>query len=313
MDNINDELAELFKNTLTVVDDSYKFKVKLNLSEDVYTNLKSIQYAGEIAQHVSTGIVSGGAYYLTWTTSLGIWKSLALSAGLISTPVGWIMLAGGLGFMSSVAYKKISDKVSTKIEEKTMEGIKVPKWINTPLDQLGVALSELMLFPALKIAMADGDLSELEEQYIKNYFINDWGYNSTYIDEAMNATKKVTKYKTIDDYASIIKEKSKAYVEIDYQKIIESLLSFVWEIISIDGSPNTHKQEEYLRLAQCLEEKSTLKTLKNVLKIGGKKISVCAGSMGMKTYNTAKTVGKKVQDCAIEVNYCIKDKYHFNK
>jgi hypothetical protein len=57
----------------------------------------------------------------------------------------------------------------------------VPKYINTPLDVIAVALIELMLPVSLKIAKADGELHQSELVAIHNFFAEEWGYSSGFV------------------------------------------------------------------------------------------------------------------------------------
>lgn len=78
--------------------------------------------------------------------------------------MGWVIAAGVL---SGGAYVGV-----TRLLERSKDNglIIVPKYINTPLDVIAVALIELMLPVSLKIANAGGGIQQSELTAIRNFF-----------------------------------------------------------------------------------------------------------------------------------------------
>lgn len=83
----NEFLSDLASNDVkSIIEDSLKFKSKLDLGEDAYTFLKNIK---NLSQVTLGGIVGGGVAFGIWSSSLSVLSGIGAAIGLVATPVGW--------------------------------------------------------------------------------------------------------------------------------------------------------------------------------------------------------------------------------
>jgi uncharacterized tellurite resistance protein B-like protein len=179
---ISDEenaIAE-FKSVTKVISNSEKFKIKLGIGSDAYTSLKAGNSAAKLwslGGAASTGVsvaasnTVASVFFGTFWTGVGI--------GTAVTPVGWLvgaaLASGGACYGVSRLYQSYSGK---RVQE-------VPKFLNSGLDVLGSKLFDLMGSLALKVAAIDGTIDPSEITAINEYFCEEWGYDQSYIDQAV--------------------------------------------------------------------------------------------------------------------------------
>ena len=136
-----------------VVSDELKFKAKLAIGENAYAELRT---ANAVRKYWDLfGALGGGA---------GLAKAGFLGLAMASSPLGWIVAAT----VSGGAWFAVMRTLSGATEDRVMV---IPKFINTPLDVLGSTLFGLMMPLALKVAVADGEVSAKERLCIRNYFV----------------------------------------------------------------------------------------------------------------------------------------------
>lgn len=129
------------------------------------------------AAATGAGIASSTAVAGTFFAPTGIaaWLGLATAA----TPIGWVVAAGvvaGAGYLGASRWLrgKVGDFSDT-----------IPRYINTPIDVLGVALMEFLGRISLKLASMDGDIHESERAFMSDHFVSEWGYDPAYVAHAL--------------------------------------------------------------------------------------------------------------------------------
>ena len=157
-----------------VVADPLRFKAKLAIGEEAYASLRLINRGREVWDVL--GAAGAGAA----VAKTGLVASLL---GASATPIGWVAFAAlASGGACYGMYRLLS---STKGERV----IEIPKYLNTPLDTLGLALFDLIAPLSLRLAAVDGTIEAAERQYLVDHLIGDWGLNRAFVEQSVAAVE----------------------------------------------------------------------------------------------------------------------------
>lgn len=244
--NINEELSDLFADTPSVIDDDFKFKTKLEIGDDHFTYLKGAKNLADFGGSILGGVGVGGIAATAWYSTLGVGGKLLLGVGLASQPVGWVVGAAALGATGIYGFKKAKDKFIKKAEDGLVT--KVPKFLNTPLDLLGLSIATLILPVSVKMAHADGNFCHMERSQILKYFTDEWGYNSEFIEKLMQAQESKMESFSYKDYAKTLKLVCKKTSEFKLSQVSDEILNFQREIILMDGEIHPDEEKEFATL-----------------------------------------------------------------
>ncbi len=157
-----------------VVADPLRFKAKLAIGEAAYASLRMINRGREVWDVL--GAAGAGAA----VAKTGMVASLL---GASTTPIGWVALAAlASGGACYGMYRLLSSTKGDRV-------IEIPKYLNTPLDTLGLALFDLIAPLSLRLAAVDGAVEPAERQYLIDHLINDWGLNRAFVEQSVAAVE----------------------------------------------------------------------------------------------------------------------------
>ena len=220
-----------------VLRDSLAFKAKLGIGEKAYgalrkrENLTTISEAIGVGTLASSAAASGVVATTFFSASSGVLGSALSAIGLgaaATTPVGWVVAAGvlaGGGYLG----------VSRILERPKNDGlIIIPKYINTPLDTIAVALVELILPLSLKVAEAGG-CGPTERAVIVKHFANEWGYDEGFISNlADNYNQELSAVNTARLVQALI-HYVKESPDCDQETVLNDFTQLLREVIEADG------------------------------------------------------------------------------
>lgn len=222
-----------------VVRDEMRFKAKLAIGEDAYAELRN---ANAIRKYWDLfGAVGGGAALakssIVATTFFAPHGFLALvGLGTAVTPVGWVIAAaavsGGAWFGIMHA---LGDATGSRVTV-------IPKCINTPLDIIGTKLFDLMMPLALKVAHADGHMSDHERQCIRNYFTDQWGYDQAFVDAGIALIEPRLDQFKISAVADELVAYKKSNPDCNYAVMSKDLVQFLREVMESDGEVDQREE-----------------------------------------------------------------------
>lgn len=157
-----------------VVADPLRFKAKLAIGEAAYASLRMINRGREVWDVL--GAAGAGAA----VAKTGMVASLL---GASATPIGWVALAAlASGGACYGMYRLLSSTKGDRV-------IEIPKYLNTPLDTLGLALFDLIAPLSLRLAAVDGAVEPAERQYLIDHLIGDWGLNRAFVEQSVAAVE----------------------------------------------------------------------------------------------------------------------------
>ncbi len=157
-----------------VVADPLRFKAKLAIGEAAYASLRMINRGREVWDVL--GAAGAGAA----VAKTGMVASLL---GASATPIGWVAFAAlASGGACYGMYRLLSSTKGDRV-------IEIPKYLNTPLDTLGLALFDLIAPLSLRLAAVDGAIEAAERQYLVDHLIDDWGLNRAFVEQSVAAVE----------------------------------------------------------------------------------------------------------------------------
>jgi len=279
----DEDLTHWFDDVEIIIRDPDKFKSKLVIGEDAYTTLRLKRRLGEFWNIASTATIAGGVAQSSAVASTFFAPAWFLSAlGVTAvTPIGWVVaaavLSGGACYGVTHYLRDVSkDKV-----------IKIPKFINTPIDVLALGLFDLMAPLALKVADADGHIDETEMQCIHAYLTHEWGYDETFIVKGLEFTESKLSEFSIEEQARTLAEFKKANRDCNYDAMSAELMSFLTAIMEADGREDKREKEAI---------ESVQKTFKDVSQSWFGKLQKSASAAIVATSETIKATSEQVGD-----------------
>jgi len=240
--SLADELETFFSETdAVVIEHPLSFKAKLGIGEKAYASLRLRENMTTFSEAIgigaaASGIAASGTVATTFFGGAGSGWLASIGLGTVAaTPVGWVIAAGVIAGGAYIGVSKILEA------PKDAGVVVVPKYINTPLDVIAVALIEMMLPVSLKIAAADGEICEAERNAIINHFTSEWGYSRGMVEALVTQyageVKQVTYSRLMESLTAYCAESP----DCDKESIIGGFLVHLREIVEADGV--LHEQE----------------------------------------------------------------------
>lgn len=245
---LNDDMKDFFNNEKIeiILDNKLSFKHKLNIGEKDYKYLNNAKNLQEFTEILIGGLTAAGIAYGGFLVTLSTLGQIGLAIGFVSTPIGWITLAGlgGAGLMYG------SKKVLKKADKASFD--KIPKYISTPLDILADNLMNLFLPIVIKISLLDGKFDPEEKTAIISYLAINWGYNRNYVKEKLDATYKNQSKFNYADIKKSLNIITKGTNGLDYNDIKLEITKMVTEVINSVNKSTSRKEEELKILKKLL-------------------------------------------------------------
>lgn len=225
---------EVFGDDLEcVVADALKFKRKLRIGEDAYKvlrakkGLQSIWDVGGVAMTAGSLAASPLVAGTFFASSAG-WLSF-IGIGVATTPIGWVLAAA---VATGGAYYGV-----TRLVQKQTEAMvdTIPRFINTPIDLLGMQLLDMIGALALRVASIDGEVAPSERQAIERHFVEEWGYDPHYVSRALDVLTTTTDTVSVKAIATTLAEFQAGNPDCNALAMQAELMRFLREVVAADG------------------------------------------------------------------------------
>ena len=257
--SLANDLDDFFaQNEEVIVNEPLKFKAKLGIGERAYGLLRAREHMTTFSEAIGVGatgsaIAASGAVAGTFFASSGFMASTLSVVGLGATavtPIGWVIAAG---VISGGAYAGVS-----RLFESSKDNglIVIPKYINTPLDIISVALIELMLPVSLKMANAGGSMHTSELGAIKRFFSEEWGYNPSFVSRLIDEYRTQTDLVSYSKLAGSLGSYCAKSKDCDKEAIMTGFIKHLREVIEADGVIDEKEVEELNYLTGLLISES---------------------------------------------------------
>ncbi len=222
-----------FAGVERVVADTLRFKRKLAIGEDAYASLRLGKAAARLWD-VGGVAATGGALAAspvvasTFFASTGWMASLGLGAVAV-TPIGWVLAAAAV---TGGAYYGVTRAIGAYSGSRVEV---IPKFINTPIDQLGAALLDMMGALGLKVAMMDGVIDPAERAAMVEYFAQEWGFDRAYAAKALEMIEAGGLKQPIKEMTAGVARFVQGNPDCNAGAFCEQLIDLLREVAQADG------------------------------------------------------------------------------
>ena len=224
-----------FDDVDSVIAIEERFKIKLGIGEDAYESLRQKKNLGKVLEFIDTlGAGAAGAAIAgspmvasTFFPATGLLGFLGIGAA--ATPIGWVIAAGAAATFGYFGIKRyITEGKDDRVEI-------IPKWINTPMDVLALALFGFMAPLYLKVAFSDRVITDKERKYIRDYFIDEWGYSKKFIWNALaDVEKDIESFDIIECTDSLI-EFERENPDCNFDFMVKEVKRSMYRILQCSG------------------------------------------------------------------------------
>jgi len=277
--------SEWFNDTESVINEPLRFKEKLSIGEDAYTSLRvknTVLEAWDTLGVATTAVAvaKSSAVASTFFAPSGFLAAIGIGA-VAATPLSWVIAAG---VISSGAWVGITRYIKNQSNSRVSV---IPKFINTPMDVLAIGLFDLIAPLALKIAIVDGCVNESEKIFIRDYFIFEWGYDPTFVKDALALAESNLSDFSIKEIACSLAEFQKSNPDCNFREISKEIVAFLKGVMEADGKTDEREMQEIEKIESIFSEAGKINIRENVVAVW-KKCSysirnfVMSGSMSSK-------------------------------
>jgi hypothetical protein len=201
-----------------VVAEPLRFKARLAIGENAYASLRMINRTREVWDVL--GSAGAGAALV---------KSGVLGIGAATTPVGWVALAAvASGGACYGLYRWLGDTKGSRV-------IEIPKFLNTPLDTLGLALFDLIAPLALRLAAVDGVIEPAERQALVQHLVDDWGLDAGFVTQAVAQIEPGVMQGSVEAMAAELSAFLHANPDCNHKAIATDLGHFLRRLLEAGG------------------------------------------------------------------------------
>lgn len=241
-----------FDGLARVIAQPVTFKTRLGVGEDAFTSLRSGRRLVELWQ-VATGAAMGGAaasssvvattFFATTPTTLLGSTLAALGFGTAAvTPIGWVLgAAAATGGLSWGVQRLWRTYGASRVDS-------VPRFINAPVDVLGVSIFDLMGGLSVLVVRQAGELDDDERGVIGDYFVEEWGFDADYVAAALPLLEDGVNERSIEDAARTLGEFVRSSPDCNHRAIGDALRAFLNEVVEADGCVDEAEREAIARI-----------------------------------------------------------------
>lgn len=228
------ELGNALEGVTQVVAEPLRFKARLAIGENAYASLRMINRTREVWDVL--GAAGAGAALV---------KSGVLGIGAATTPIGWVALAAlASGGACYGLYRWLGDTKGSRV-------IEIPKFLNTPLDTLGLALFDLIAPLALRLAAVDGAIEPAERQALVQHLVGDWGLDDGFVAQAIARIEPGVMQGSVEEMAAELSAFLHANPDCNHKAIANDLGEFLRRLLEA-GGPLSAAEEAALAASLAL-------------------------------------------------------------
>ena len=218
-----------------VVADPLRFKAKLAIGENAYTSLRTVGKLRELwdvlgAAGTGAGIAKSSLVAAAFFAPEGLLGVLGI--GTAATPIGWVALAAiASGGACYGFYRLLGNTRGTRV-------IEIPRYLNTPLDTLGLALFDLLAPMAIRMAAVDGTFSPTERERLVQHLVQDWGLDQAFVVAAIHSVEQNAVKGSLEEMAQEAAVFLHSNPDCNHAAITKEYVEFLRDLLESDGAIN---------------------------------------------------------------------------
>lgn len=241
--------AAVFEGVEQVVAEPLRFKAKLAIGEEAYTSLRLVNRMRELwdvlgAAGTGAAVAKSSLVATSFFAPSGLLGALGI--GTAATPIGWVALAAlASGGACYGLYRYLGNSKGSRV-------IEIPRFLNTPLDTLGLALFDLIAPLALGLAKVDGQIDPEERALIRMHLVEDWGLDPHFVDQALKVIEPGLHELNIEAMANELAGFLHANPDCKHQVIASDLSGFLREMLASAGALTPAEEQALAKVSELL-------------------------------------------------------------
>ncbi len=272
-----------------VVAEPLRFKARLAIGENAYASLRMINRTREVWDVL--GAAGAGA---------ALTKAGLLGLGAAATPVGWVALGAlASGGACYGLYRWLGNTKGERV-------IEIPKFLNTPLDTLGLALFDLIAPLALRLAAVDGEIEPAERAALVRHLVDDWGLDARFVTSAIERIEAGVLQGAVQEMATELSAFLHANPDCNHAAIAADLGEFLRRLLEA-GGPLSAAEEAALSLSVQLLVKAPDTALSKAWESARAGAGKAAEQLGGTALAAAGQIGATAKDAAVQVSATARD------
>lgn len=238
-----------FTGVTRVVAEPLRFKAKLAIGEDAYTSLRMVSRAREVwdvlgAAGAGAAIAKSSLVASTFFAPSGLMGAMGIGAA--ATPIGWVAFAAlASGGACYGIYRWLGHSKGSRV-------IEIPKFLNTPLDTLGLALFDLIAPLSLRLAMVDGAIETAERAFLRQHLVEEWGLDPRFVDAAIGAVESELAEAPLEVLAQDLSDLLHSNPDCNQKVMVEELITFLAQMLEAAGPLSNEESLALARVSQTL-------------------------------------------------------------
>lgn len=281
--SVANDLDDFFASEKEViVSEPLKFKASLGIGERAYALIRARENLTTFTEAIgigatASGLAGTGVVAGTFFAKSGFMASALSLVGLgaaAATPLGWVI---GAGVVSSAAYLGIASLFE---RSKDTGLVIIPKYINTPMDVIALAIIQFMLPMSLKVAKVDGTVNQPEWNAIHDFFVSRWGYSPNFVSKLMEEYLERLDSVSYTNLAESLTEYCKDSKDCDQGTIVKEYMRHLREVVEADGVITDEEKRRLDYLSDILLPRPQSGKFNDVISATGDSISATFQGIG---------------------------------
>ncbi len=232
-----------------VVAEPLRFKAKLAIGEEAYTSLRVVNRVRELwdilgAAGTGAAVAKSSLVATSFFAPSGLLGALGI--GTAATPIGWVAFAAlASGGACYGLYRYLGNSKGSRV-------IEIPRFLNTPLDALGLALFDLIAPLALRLAQVDGQIDAEERAFLTTHLVDDWGLDRHFVDQALKVIEPGLHELTVEAMAQELAGFLHANPDCKHQVIAADLSGFLREMLASADALTPAEEQALAKVSELL-------------------------------------------------------------
>ena len=241
--------AAVLEGVERVVAEPLRFKAKLAIGEEAYTSLRVVNRVRELwdvlgAAGTGAAVAKSSLVATSFFAPSGLLGALGI--GTAVTPIGWVAFAAlASGGACYGLYRYLGNSKGSRV-------IEIPRFLNTPLDALGLALFDLIAPLALRLAQIDGQIELEERAYLTEHLVNDWGLDSHFVEQALRVIEPGLHEISVEAMAAELAGFLHANPDCKHQVIAADLSEFLRDMLASVGALTPAEEQAMVKVSELL-------------------------------------------------------------
>jgi hypothetical protein len=241
--------AAALENAEQVVAEPLRFKAKLAIGDEAYTSLRVVNRLRELwdvlgAAGTGVAVAKSSLVASSFFAPSGLLGALGI--GTAATPIGWVAFAAlASGGACYGLYRFLGNSKGSRVVE-------IPKFLNTPLDALGLALFDLIAPLALRLAKIDGEIEVEERVFLARHLVDDWGLDGQFVLPALMVVEPGLHESSLEDMARELAGFLHTNPDCKHGVIAAELSSFLREMLEAAGPLTPEEEHALSRVSELL-------------------------------------------------------------